>query len=113
MQRVGIAICSTLPCSALLASFLAQVEIQSERPTGWAANLPTWRVEQYWWLDPFWGGRPLTGYHLWVFSFMALPFHLPIALLQRCTCPIVQRTFNTFSMICINSARLSTVNNLI
>src|SRR5438093_13725998 len=113
MKRVAIAILSTLLYIALLALFFAQVEIQIEGPTGWAANLPTWRVEQYWWLDWFWGGRPLTGYHLWVFSFMALAFHLPIALLQRCTCPIVQRTFNTFSMICINSARLSTVNNLI
>ena len=26
-------------------------------------------------LDIFWGGRPLTGYHVWVFLFMALVFH--------------------------------------
>ena len=83
MKRVAIAILSTLLYIALLALFFAQVEIQIEGPTGWAANLPTWRVEQYWWLDWFWGGRPLTGYHLWVFSFMALAFHLPIALPLR------------------------------
>ena len=61
MKRVAIAILSTLLYIALLALFFAQVEIQIEGPTGWAANLPTWRVEQYWWLDWFWGGRPLTG----------------------------------------------------
>ncbi len=62
---------------ALLALFFAKVEIQIEGAAGWAANLPTWRVEQHWLLDIFWGGRPMTGYHAWVFSFMLLIFHLP------------------------------------
>jgi hypothetical protein len=48
------------------------------RAAGWAASLPTWRIEQHWLLDIFWGGRPMTGYHAWVFSFMALVFHLPV-----------------------------------
>lgn len=61
----------------LLAFVFAQVEIQIEGAAGWAAALPTWRIEQHWLLDLFWGGRPLTGYHAWVFSFMALVFHLP------------------------------------
>src|SRR5262249_35472758 len=68
---------------ALLALFFAQVEIQVEGASGWAASLPTWRIEQHWLLDWFWGGRPMTGYHAWVFSFMALAFHLPAVLLQR------------------------------
>ena len=63
---------------ALLAFFFAQVEIQIEGPAGWAANLPTWRVEKHWLLDIFWGGRPMTGYHAWVFPFVALVFHLPV-----------------------------------
>lgn len=33
---------------ALVAFFFAQVEIQIEGPAGWAANLPTWRVENHW-----------------------------------------------------------------
>ncbi|WP_407669535.1 hypothetical protein [Paraburkholderia heleia] len=41
------------------------------------ANLPTWRIEHHWLLDIFWGSRPMTGYHAWVFPFMALFFHLP------------------------------------
>jgi hypothetical protein len=61
----------------LMAFFFSQVEIQIEGARGWAAALPTWRVEHHPLLDLFWGGRPLTGYHAWVFSFMALAFHLP------------------------------------
>ncbi|MFZ1987344.1 MAG: hypothetical protein WAU91_23245 [Desulfatitalea sp.] len=62
----------------LLSLFFAQVEIQIEGTHGWAAALPTWRVEKHILLDIFWGGRPMTGYHAWIFSFMALVFHLPV-----------------------------------
>jgi hypothetical protein len=63
---------------ALLALFFAQVEIQIEGAAGWAASLPTWRIESHWLLDIVWGGRPMTGYHEWVFPFIALAFHLPV-----------------------------------
>jgi hypothetical protein len=63
---------------ALLGFFFAQVEIQIEGAAGWAASLPTWRIERHWLLDIFWGGRPMTGYHAWVFPFVALFFHLPL-----------------------------------
>jgi hypothetical protein len=66
--------------TVLLAFFFANVEIQIEGPHGWAASLPvTFRIEHHWLLDLFWGGRPMTGYHAWIFSFMALAFHLPMA----------------------------------
>ena len=65
---------------ALLSFFFAQVEIQIEGAAGWAAALPTWRIESHWLLDLFWSGRPMTGYHAWVFPFIALVFHLPIFL---------------------------------
>jgi hypothetical protein len=61
----------------LLGLMFAQVEIQIEGPAGWAANLPTWRLDGSW-LNGFWGGKTITGYHVWVFSFMALMFHLPL-----------------------------------
>jgi hypothetical protein len=64
---------------ALMAFFFAQVEVQIEGAAGWATALPTWRIEQHWLLDIFWGGRPMTGYHAWVFSFMALAFLAPLA----------------------------------
>ena len=63
----------------LMAFFFANVEIQIEGGAGWAANLPTWRIEKHWLLDIFWGGRAMTGYHAWVFSFMALVFFSPLA----------------------------------
>lgn len=65
-----------LAALGVLAAVFAEVEIQIEGAAGWAANLPTWRVDQHWALDLVWGGRPLTGYHVWMFLFMALVFHL-------------------------------------
>lgn len=62
----------------LLAAFMAQVEIQIEGGAGWAATLPTWRIEEHWMLDVFWGGRAMTGYHAWMFPFIALFFHFPM-----------------------------------
>ncbi len=62
----------------LLGFFFAQVEIQIEGANGWAANLPTWRIEKHWLLDIFWGGRAMTGYHAWVFPFIAMLFHFPL-----------------------------------
>ena len=62
---------------ALLGLFFAMTEIQIEGANGWACALPTWRIENHWLLDIFWGGRPMTGCHAWVFSFMFLVFHLP------------------------------------
>lgn len=67
----------------LTAIFFAEVEIQIEGPSGWAASLPTWRIEHHWLLDIFWGGRPLTGYHAWAFSFMFLVFHLGVFIAQK------------------------------
>lgn len=85
----------------VLAFFFAQVEIQIEGAAGWAANLPTWRVEDHWLLDWFWGGRPMTGYHAWVFSFMALAFHLPAALLGRWSWQIEGRVLGALALFWI------------
>jgi hypothetical protein len=63
----------------LMAIAFAKVEIQIEGAAGWAASLPTWRIEKHWLLDIFWGSRPMTGYHAWVFTFMALSFLAPLA----------------------------------
>lgn len=60
----------------LLGLVFAKVEIQIEGKDGWAAGLPTWRIEKHWLLDFFWGGRPMTGYHAWVFPFILLMLHL-------------------------------------
>ena len=75
--------CGLVAYVVLLGFFFANVEIQIEGAAGWAANLPTWRVESHWLLDIFWGGRPMTGYHAWVFPFMALVFHLPVVFGNR------------------------------
>jgi hypothetical protein len=61
-----------------LAAFMwAKMEIEIEGRHGWAAKLPTWRIEKHILLDIFLGGRPLTGYHAWAFGFVFLVFQLP------------------------------------
>ena len=67
----------------VLALLLANEEIQIEGSAGWAASLPTWRIEGGWLLELFWGGRTMTGYHVFIFSFVALFFHFPFALFWR------------------------------
>ncbi|MET0543273.1 MAG: hypothetical protein ABWZ88_16120 [Variovorax sp.] len=69
----------------VMAFFFANAEIQIEGGAGWATSLPTWRIEQHWLLDIFWGGRAMTGYHAWVFTFMALVFFAPLAFQGRWT----------------------------
>lgn len=91
----------TLGCVALLAFFFAHVEIEIEGAGGWAANLPTWRIKQHWLLDLLWGGRALTGYHAWVFSFMALVFHLPAVLLQRWSVRVELRILGALALFWI------------
>ncbi len=66
-----------------LAWVFALTEIQIEGAAGWAASLPTWRIEHHPLLDLFWGGRPLTGYHTGMFLFMFMVFHLGFFLHAR------------------------------
>ena len=67
----------------ILGFFFAKVEIQIEGSEGWAAGLPTWRIEQHWLLTLFWGGRAMTGYHAWLFPFIGLAFHLPVVMMGK------------------------------
>lgn len=69
---------STLAAVLAAAYLFARVEIEIEGDAGWAAALPTWRIEEHPLLDIFWGGRALTGYHLWMFSFIGVFFHFPL-----------------------------------
>jgi hypothetical protein len=53
----------------LLTSFLfAQLEIQVEGPHGWAARLPTWKIENRW-TRLFFSSKPLTGYHFFLIPY--------------------------------------------
>ena len=60
-----------------LAFILALWEIQIEGKDGWAARLPGWRIEKGW-LVKVTGGRPLTGYHLFMTLFLITMVHLPL-----------------------------------
>lgn len=65
----------------VLAVVLALLEIQIEGPHGWAKKLPTWRPKARNKAINFYikmmSGREPTGYHMLMFSFVALILHLP------------------------------------
>ena len=63
----------------LSAFLLAKLEIQIEGPHGWAANLPTWRLENRV-SRLVMGGKPLTGYHTYLLTFVAVLAHSPFFL---------------------------------
>lgn len=85
----------------MLAAVFAQVEIQIEGTVGWAGALPTWRIESHPLLDVFWGGRPLTGYHVWVFLFMALAFHFGVLVGARPTWKLELRILGSLMLFWI------------
>ncbi len=64
-----------------LAIILALLEIEIEGPDGWAKNLPTWRPNKDKWYTKLYASlfsnKELTGYHLTVFIFVLLIFHIP------------------------------------
>ena len=66
-------------CVFLLATswLFALVEIHIEGPHGWATSLPTWRVQNRV-TRLFYGGKPLTGYHLYVQLFVLVMSHAPL-----------------------------------
>jgi hypothetical protein len=61
----------------LLGFLLALWEIQIEGRDGWAAGLPGWRIEKGWLVRIF-GGRPVTGYHIFMTLFLLAMVHLPL-----------------------------------
>ena len=63
----------------LTSGLFAQLEIQIEGPEGWAANLPTWKIENQW-TRLFFSEKPLTGYHTFLITFMITVVHIPYAL---------------------------------
>jgi len=55
----------------------AKVEIAIEGGHGWAENLPTWRLPPNNWASLlFFSGRPLTGYHVWMETFILSLLHI-------------------------------------
>lgn len=53
----------------LLSGIFAKLEINIEGDQGWAKGLPTWKKKM--------GSFELTGYHLFMWVFLILIFHLP------------------------------------
>jgi hypothetical protein len=60
-----------------MAIILALWEIQIEGKDGWAANLPSWRLDRGW-ISKLTGGRPVTGYHVYMTIFLIAIVHLPL-----------------------------------
>lgn len=92
---------STLAAVLVLAYLFARVEVEIEGDAGWAANLPTWRIESHPLLDIFWGGRAMTGYHLWMFSFVGLCFHFPLFFMGQWSLPLEARALASIMLFWI------------
>ena len=65
-----------------MALILAEWEIQIEGKDGWVAKSPGWRIEKGW-LMKLSGGRPVTGYHIYMTVFLIALVHLPLFFLTR------------------------------
>lgn len=62
----------------LVAFLLAALEVEIEGPNGWASALPTARIENrlvLFLVRPFFGGRPVTLYHAYLFSLLFVFSH--------------------------------------
>jgi hypothetical protein len=60
-----------------MAVILALWEIQIEGKDGWAANSPGWRIKKGWPVKLM-GGRPITGYHIFMTLFIIAMVHLTL-----------------------------------
>ena len=63
---------------SLFATVLAAIEIESEGKHGWAHKAPTWYRTTGFWGKAYgliMGGKPLTGYHAFMFFLPVLIFH--------------------------------------
>jgi len=63
---------------SLFATVLACIEIESEGKYGWAHHAPTWYLTTGFWAKLYGrllGGKPLTGYHAFMFFLPVLIFH--------------------------------------
>ncbi len=98
-QRATLArVMALLAWVFILALLFAQAEIQIEGARGWAAGLPTWRMADAPVLRAFFGGREITGYHVFIFSFMAAVFHLPLFLTLRWSWRLEARVLGGLSL---------------
>ncbi len=65
----------------VMAVVLALVEIQIEGEGGWAKNLPTYHQSVNRWIvrvySAIMSGKEMTVYHISIFTFVLLSFHLP------------------------------------
>lgn len=67
----------------VICTVLAILEVQIEGPWGWAEKAPCWRPKPESrvarWYARAMGGKPLTGYHIAIFSLVAVILHFPFA----------------------------------
>jgi hypothetical protein len=63
--------------TVVMAVILALWEIQIEGKDGWAAKSPGWRIEKGWAVKLA-GGRPITGYHVFMTLFILGMVHLTL-----------------------------------
>ncbi|MFC1686997.1 hypothetical protein ACFL0L_00250 [Patescibacteria group bacterium] len=54
----------------------AKIEVEVEGKHGWAEKMPTWKLSEKHWLSRLvFGGKPATGYHVWIAVFVLVFTH--------------------------------------
>lgn len=71
-----VAFAGLVLAAALVAALL---EVQIEGAAGWAARLPTWKIENRW-TRRLLGARPITGYHIYAHLLILVLLQAPFAL---------------------------------
>jgi len=77
-----------------LAIIFALLEVQVEGKDGWCRNLPTFRINVF--FRKILGGKPLTGYHIYLILFLIIVFH---AMLHENPFSL-QKEFQIFGLLC-------------
>ena len=84
----------------LVATLLALLEVQIEGANGWARALPTWRAEGAL-IKAITGGRPITGYHLYLWLLLLALLHTPL-LFTRITRELETRLLSWFLLLTVS-----------
>ena len=84
----------------LVATLLALLEVQIEGAEGWARALPTWRVEGAL-IKAITGGRPITGYHVYLWLLLLALLHTPI-LFTKITRELEARLLGWFLLLTVS-----------
>jgi hypothetical protein len=95
-----VALIASILFWSVFATVIACVEIEIEGRYGWAEKLPTWYRTTGFCARVFGfvaGGKPLTGYHAFMFFVPVMIFHAP-SVFEKCQTVLRVKLSDTFQI---------------